>query len=71
VNPATGTVGNSLVDNTYYDASGNVIETRPSGSEAFTKTVYDGIGRASNGLSVTPRVCLLPLLRRREAPPPM
>jgi YD repeat-containing protein len=45
VNPATGTVGNSLVDNTYYDASGNVIETRPSGSEAFTKTVYDGIGR--------------------------
>jgi RHS repeat-associated protein len=45
VNPATGTVGNSLVDNTYYDASGNVIETRPSGSEAFTKSVYDGIGR--------------------------
>lgn len=45
VNPATGSVGNSLVDNTFYDASGNVVETRPSGSEAFTKSVYDGIAR--------------------------
>lgn len=45
VNPDTGTVGNSLVDNTYYDASGNVTESRPAGSQSFTKSVYDGIGR--------------------------
>lgn len=45
VDPATGTVGNSLVDNTFYDASGNVIESRPAGSDAFTTSVYDGVNR--------------------------
>ncbi|MCZ2341705.1 MAG: hypothetical protein LC104_07900 [Bacteroidales bacterium] len=45
VDPATGTVGNSLVDNMFYDASGNVIESRPAGSDAFTTSVYDGVNR--------------------------
>lgn len=45
VDPATGVVGNSLVDNTFYDASGNVIESRPAGSKAFTTNVFDGVGR--------------------------
>src|SRR5690606_20823641 len=40
VNPSTGTVGNSLVSNTFYDASGNMIESQAAGSEAFTKSTY-------------------------------
>jgi len=45
VNPSTGTVGNSLTDNTWYDAAGNVIKSLPVGANLFTKTVYDGLGR--------------------------
>jgi hypothetical protein len=45
VNPDTGSVGNSLVDNTWYDAGGNVICSLPSGSQAFSKTLYDGVAR--------------------------
>ena len=47
VDPSTGTVGNSLVDNTWYDQSGNVLCSLPAGSNAFTKSVYDGIGRTT------------------------
>ncbi len=46
VDPSTGTVGNSLTDNTWYDESGNVIKQHPAGSEAFNKSQYDGLGRA-------------------------
>ena len=45
VDPATGTVGDALVSNTWYDAAGNSIKEQPAGSRAFTKTVYDGLGR--------------------------
>ena len=45
VNPATGSVGNSLTDNTWYDASGNPLKQLPSGSKLFTKFVYDGLSR--------------------------
>jgi RHS repeat-associated protein len=45
VNPSTGAVGNSLTDNTWYDAAGNVIKSQPAGAELFTKSVYDGLGR--------------------------
>jgi YD repeat-containing protein len=38
-------VGNSLVGNTWYDASGNTIKTLPAGSNAFTKTVFDSVNR--------------------------
>lgn len=45
VDPATGTVGNALTDNTWHDAAGNVIKQQPAGSRLFTKSVYDGLGR--------------------------
>jgi RHS repeat-associated protein len=45
VDPATGTVGQSLTDNTWYDAAGNTLCSVPSGALAFTKTVYDSLGR--------------------------
>jgi RHS repeat-associated protein len=45
VDPSTGTVDNAMVDNTWYDAAGNVIKSLPSGAKLFSKTVYDGIGR--------------------------
>ena len=45
VDPSTGTVGNSLTDNTWYDASGNVIKQLPAGSDLFKKYVYDSLGR--------------------------
>ena len=38
VGPSTGTVGNSLTDNTWYDAAGNTIKQLPAGSKLFTKT---------------------------------
>jgi len=45
VDPATGTVGNALTDDTWYDAAGNVIKDQSAGSRLFTKHVYDGLGR--------------------------
>ena len=47
VNPNTGAVGNSLVNNTWFDPSGNVIKTNQAGSNLLQKTVYDGAGRAT------------------------
>ena len=45
VDPATGAVGNALTDNTWYDPSANVVKVHPSGSQLFTKSVFDGVGR--------------------------
>ncbi len=45
VNPSTGTVGNVLVDNFWYDAAGNAIKELPAGSQRFTKSAFDGVGR--------------------------
>ena len=45
VDPATGTVGNSLTDNFWFDAAGNQIKSFPAGSSLFTKTTYDSLGR--------------------------
>lgn len=45
VDPSTGAVGNSLTDNTWFDAGGNVIKRLPAGSKAFKKLLYDGVGR--------------------------
>ena len=44
---SSGTPGNSLVDNTWYDAAGNVLQSKPAGSDAWTKTVYDNLGRST------------------------
>ncbi|QDT44041.1 hypothetical protein Pan241w_41460 [Gimesia alba] len=45
VDPSTGTIGNSLVNNTWYDATGKVLKQLPAGSDLFTKLEYDGLGR--------------------------
>jgi RHS repeat-associated protein len=45
VDPSTGTVGNSLTDNIWYDATGNVIKKLPAGSNLFSKQTYDSLGR--------------------------
>ncbi len=47
VDPSSGTVGNSLTDNTWFDAAGNAIKQQPAGSDLFTKTTYDSLGRAT------------------------
>ncbi|MEZ6129153.1 MAG: hypothetical protein R3C59_10765 [Planctomycetaceae bacterium] len=51
VDPSTGTVGNSLTDNTWFDAAGNAIKQLPAGSDLFTKTNYDSLGRVSKRYS--------------------
>ena len=43
-----GVAGNSLQSNTWFDENGNVIKSKPSGSEAFTETTYDAINRPTN-----------------------
>lgn len=45
IDPSTGSVGNALVDNFWYDDKMRVIESLPSGSQLFTKTTYDSLGR--------------------------
>ena len=35
----------ATVSNTWYDADGNVIMTQDDGTQEFTKTTYDGLGR--------------------------
>ncbi len=47
VDPSDGTVGNALTNNTWYDAAGNVIKQKPAGSDSFSKTSYDGVGRVT------------------------
>lgn len=45
VDPSDGSVGNSLTDKTWYDATGNILKSAPAGSKLFTKYEYDGLGR--------------------------
>jgi RHS repeat-associated protein len=47
VDPTTGIVGNALTDNTWYDAAGKVLKSQSAGSQSFTKSVYDGVGRVT------------------------
>lgn len=47
VDPATGTIGYALTNNSWYDATGNIIKSFPAGSRIFTKTTYDSLGRTS------------------------
>jgi RHS repeat-associated protein len=46
VDPASGAITGSLAGNTWYDAAGNVIKQQAVGQRTFTKTAYDGAGRA-------------------------
>ncbi|OYV86707.1 MAG: hypothetical protein B7Z73_11305, partial [Planctomycetia bacterium 21-64-5] len=45
VDPNTGTVGNVLTENTWFDPVGNVLMTLPAGSQSFTKSVFDALNR--------------------------
>lgn len=45
VDPSTGTVGNSLTSNRWYDAAGNEIKSLTAGSDLFIKMVFDSLGR--------------------------
>lgn len=45
VEPSTGTVGNSLTNDTWYDPTGRVMKFAPAGSKVFKKTAYDSLGR--------------------------
>lgn len=42
-----GVAGNALESNQWYDAAGRVIKSSSPGSTAFTKSVYDKVGRAT------------------------
>ena len=46
VDPSTGNVGNALQDDTWFDAAGNPVKSKPAGGSAFAKTKFDGLGRA-------------------------
>ncbi|MGH7134882.1 MAG: hypothetical protein ACREHD_04030, partial [Pirellulales bacterium] len=46
VDPDTGTIGNVLIDNAWYDPVGNVLMTLPAGSKAFTASAFDALSRA-------------------------
>ena len=45
VDPDDGTVGSCLVADTWRDAAGQTIKQQKAGSEQFTKTTFDGLGR--------------------------
>ncbi len=43
----SGVAGNALESNQWFNANGQTIKSASPGSEAFTKTVYDAVGRAT------------------------
>jgi len=45
VDPSTGSVGNGLTDNIWFDDAGSAIKRLPSGSKLFSKASYDSLGR--------------------------
>ena len=47
VNPASGAVGDALVDRVWHDLRGAVIKQQPGGTQQFTKAVYDSLGHAT------------------------
>ena len=56
VDPTTGQLtGESRASNVWYDVAGQVIKRQAAGSQTFTKTVYDGLGR-----SVPSKTCVAP-----------
>ncbi|WP_222435500.1 RHS repeat domain-containing protein [Allorhodopirellula solitaria] len=44
VDPNTGTVGNPITSNTWFDAVGNPVKSMTGGSSRFTKQVFDSTG---------------------------
>ncbi|WP_430454574.1 RHS repeat-associated core domain-containing protein [Rhodopirellula europaea] len=48
VDPATGTVGNAITSNSWFDASGHPVKLTPGGSGRFLKQAFDGTGWMTN-----------------------
>jgi len=49
VDPTTGTTGNSLATNYWYDARGKLMKRQSNGSSLLAKLTYDGAGRVTKG----------------------
>jgi RHS repeat-associated protein len=47
VNSTTGAVGSALVSDTWLDAAGHTLKQQGASSDAFSKMVYDGLGRVT------------------------
>ena len=47
VNPTSGAVGSALVSDTWLDAAGRTLKQQGASSDAFSKMVYDGLGRVT------------------------
>jgi RHS repeat-associated protein len=55
IDPEDGTGDIALADNTWRDASGNILKQQPAGARAFTRLEYDGIDRpVATYLAVNP-----------------
>jgi arabinogalactan endo-1,4-beta-galactosidase len=48
VDPDTGALGNSLENNSWFDAAGNLVKSLEAGSRQFTKTTFDSLNRATH-----------------------
>ncbi len=44
VDPSTGSVGNALSNDFWYDARGQTMKTKSAGSSKLTKSTYNGVG---------------------------
>ena len=51
VNPSTGSVGDALVSNSWYDALGRTLKQQSGSSQAFSKMVYDAPGPRDQAVS--------------------
>ena len=47
MNPTNGTVGTHLVSDAWFDAAGHTLKQQGASSDAFSKMVYDGLGRVT------------------------
>src|SRR5208283_1285661 len=45
----SGVASNPQTSNTWFDLAGNVIKSKPAGSNGWTKMMYDGVGRTVAG----------------------
>lgn len=45
VNPNSGSVGNAIIDYTWYDPAGNVMKSIAAGAKLATKTTHDSLNR--------------------------
>ena len=63
VDPSTGAIGNTLVENTWRDPAGNIVKSLPAGSQLASKAVFDSINRLTTTISTPAK----PRLHRRAS----